>query len=242
MRGVFDDEELEQRGTRRDTEFTLGSGTLLLLFFGLVLLCGLCFGMGYAVGRRAPVAEQASSPGADGSQTPLQPNAGLAKPSATLQTVVAPPQTSAPVPITSTPAAGAPVATTAVAPISAPSAVQAGQSQIHPALVHPTLVQSALVHPALATSQATMQPAAQTVQPALPQQSQLMVQIAAVQNPEDADVLLNALHKRGYAVTAVRNPIDNLIHVRIGPFSNRQQAGSWQQRLLNDGYNAIIVP
>ena len=52
MRGVFDDRQLEPAPARRDTELTLGSGTLLAIFFGLVLLCGLCFGLGYAVGHR----------------------------------------------------------------------------------------------------------------------------------------------------------------------------------------------
>lgn len=229
MRGVFEDEESGLRGAKRDTELTLGSGTLLLIFFGLVLLCGLCFGMGYAIGHRTPLAPQATTQSADGSQTPLQSNAGLSKPSATLQTVVAPPpQTSAASPLFSAPATSAPVS--AAAPIPAAPAVQASQS---------------MVHPALATGPATLQLAqssAPTVHPALGPQAPLMVQIAAVENPEDADVLMSALRRRGYAVTAVRNPVDNLIHVRIGPFANRQEAGSWQQRLLNDGYNAIIIP
>ena len=49
-----------------------------------------------------------------------------------------------------------------------------------------------------------------------------MVQIAAVSNQEDADVLISALRKRGYAVTVRRDPADNLIHVRIGPFATRR--------------------
>jgi DedD protein len=72
--------------------------------------------------------------------------------------------------------------------------------------------------------------------------SALMVQIAAVSNPEDADVLVNALRKRGYAVTAHRDAADGLIHVRIGPFSNRNEANNWRLKLLNDGYNAIVQP
>ena len=46
MRGAFDDEEFEPIQRRRDAELTLGSGTLLAIFFGLVLLCGLFFGLG----------------------------------------------------------------------------------------------------------------------------------------------------------------------------------------------------
>jgi len=78
------------------------------------------------------------------------------------------------------------------------------------------------------------------VQPALPP-APLLVQIAAVANPEDALVLVNALKKRGYAVTARREPEDGLIHVRIGPFNGREEANRWRQKLLNDGYNAIVM-
>ena len=67
-----------------------------------------------------------------------------------------------------------------------------------------------------------------------------MVQIAAVSHPEDADVLMNALRKRGYAVTARREPSDGLIHVRIGPFQSRMIAEQWKQKLLSDGYNAVV--
>jgi cell division septation protein DedD len=69
-----------------------------------------------------------------------------------------------------------------------------------------------------------------------------MVQIAAVSQPEDAEVLVNALRKRGYAVSARREAADGLIHVRIGPFASRDEANRWRQRLLNDGYNAIVQP
>jgi DedD protein len=36
-----------------DTEITLGTGKMLALFFGLVILCATFFGMGYSVGRTA---------------------------------------------------------------------------------------------------------------------------------------------------------------------------------------------
>jgi len=70
----------------------------------------------------------------------------------------------------------------------------------------------------------------------------LMVQIAAVSHQEDAEVLQGALRKRGYRVTAGRDAEDNLIHVRIGPFNSREEAGKWRQKLLGDGYNAIVQP
>ena len=77
---------------------------------------------------------------------------------------------------------------------------------------------------------------------ALPSQAQWVVQIAAVSNSADADVLETALRKRGYSVRARREPADGLIHVRIGPFNSHDEANRWRDKLLGDGYNAIVQP
>jgi cell division septation protein DedD len=69
-----------------------------------------------------------------------------------------------------------------------------------------------------------------------------MVQIAAVSRQEDANVLMSALRKRGYAVAAQREPLDGLIHVRIGPFKTHDEAEKWRLKLLSDGYNAVVQP
>src|SRR5215471_4701016 len=37
----------------QDTEFTLGTGKLLVLFFGLVAICAAFFAIGYSLGRRS---------------------------------------------------------------------------------------------------------------------------------------------------------------------------------------------
>src|SRR6266849_9341779 len=42
-----------QMSTNEDTEITLGTGKMLGLFFGLVILCAVFFGMGYTMGRSA---------------------------------------------------------------------------------------------------------------------------------------------------------------------------------------------
>jgi len=67
-----------------------------------------------------------------------------------------------------------------------------------------------------------------------------MVQIAAVSNAADADVLLGALRKRGYSVGVRNQPGDALLHVQIGPFASRAEAIAMRQKLLGDGYNAIL--
>ncbi len=85
MSVVFDGEEdLAEPQRKRDTELTLGAGKLLLLFMGLVLVCGLCFGLGYIVGHHR--AQSPIAPGeqpADDPQFPMQGNGSLSKPSAT---------------------------------------------------------------------------------------------------------------------------------------------------------------
>jgi cell division septation protein DedD len=69
-----------------------------------------------------------------------------------------------------------------------------------------------------------------------------MVQIAAVSHQEDANVLVGALRKRGYAVSVSRDAADNQFHVRIGPFANRNDANAMRRKLLHDGYNAVVQP
>lgn len=69
-----------------------------------------------------------------------------------------------------------------------------------------------------------------------------MVQVAAVKHAADADVLTDALRKRAYPVSQYRDPVDGLIHVRVGPFSSHEEADRWRMKLLNDGYNAIVQP
>ena len=48
----------------QDTEITLGTGKLLVLFFGLVAVCALFFAMGYSLGRKSePAVTTASAAG-----------------------------------------------------------------------------------------------------------------------------------------------------------------------------------
>jgi len=233
MRGVFDDEEREPVQPSRDTELTLGSGTLLAMFFGLVVICGLCFGLGYAVGRHGSAEATAAVPqSATAAQTSLQANGSRSKPSAIAQPVSAATTQSAGADRAPASASNAnPASSSQTALPTASTGASTGQPQVQPALA------------AAANSPQPTQPAAvQNVHPALAQPVRLMVQIAAVANPEDGDVLVNALRKRGYTVVARREPADNLIHVRIGPFTSREDADRWRQKLLNDGYNAIVMP
>ena len=237
MRGVFDDEELKPAQVRRDTELTLGSGTLLAIFLGLVLLCGLCFGLGYTTGHRGSQPTLAANTQPAAGSSPVEQASSPAKPSATVQV----PQAPAPADAEQQPAAASSDTALAAPAVSQPAPVQTEAAPAQP-VVHPALTPAAAINQsALPAANPGRQTTPATASGA-PQAGGFMVQIAAVSNAEDAEVLTSALRRRGYAVTSRRDPADNLIHVHIGPFATSAEANGWKMRLLNDGYNAIVQP
>ena len=76
--------------------------------------------------------------------------------------------------------------------------------------------------------------------PAISANGTIMVQIAVVSSQNVADILLASLQKKGYSVIVRHEPQDKLLHVEIGPFATQQDAEAMQQRLLADGFNAIV--
>jgi DedD protein len=223
MRTTYEEEE-EDLAAQPDRELTLSSTTLLAIFFGLVLICGLFFGLGYTLGRRSSEITNSANPvqAASTSETP-QPSDLRPKPSAAAQPTVVTPPTPAPLPDdTQSP--------------DAASVTPAPEDK------------SAVVKPATKTPETPAPQPKPTVQPALPSATQptsattpgVMVQIAAVTNSADADVLVKALQKHGYSVTVRHDPSDNFLHVQVGPFNTRAEANTMRQKLLSDGYNAIL--
>lgn len=243
MRSVFDDEELEPAKPRHDTELTLGSGMLLGIFVVLLLICGVFFILGYNMGRRGSPQPLAAVQSAAGALTSSHVDNARAKPSAIGQAAnLAPKQSTVVGPVPDSVSSGSSTNPAAGSPSAQPAAVApspAAQSQFSAAQVRP-----ALPPPATASqpAQSVTGAGGPNVQPALASAAALMVQIAAVSHVEDAQVLMNALRRRGYAVSARRDAGDGLIHVRIGPFSSRDEANQWRMKLLNDGYNAIVQP
>ena len=69
-----------------------------------------------------------------------------------------------------------------------------------------------------------------------------MVQVAAVADEDNAEMLTRAMRKRGYAASVQHNPADGKLIVMIGPFANRQEATQARQRLQDAGYKAVLQP
>jgi DedD protein len=233
MQRSLEAEELEPEEERHDPEFTLGPATLLAILCGLLLLCGLFFAWGYRAGRRSSptagltvtrTAQGQTLTAAAGSSLSKPPAKGLVPAAQPLQAVA---QTSHASSFDGTPTGSA---LTTYAPTAGSS--DSSQPQVRAALPS--------VSNGLQTAVAA--PNSYQVQPALAPGSGVMVQIAAVTHIEDANVLMSALRKRGYAVVARHQPADDMIHVQIGPFANRGDADAVSHKLLNDGYNAVVMP
>ena len=202
-----------------DHELTLSTPTILGLFFALAMVCACFFGLGYAMGHKTvPAAAQIYS-------APAVPVSGEAKPApgSAVATQPAPaPDASAPVDGTSAVAQTATVPLTASAELTNTSAPTATPSAPNPARPTPVAAPTA---PQAASAAAS---------------GTFVVQVAAVSSQDVANILLSTLEKKGYAVAVRHEPQDQLLHVQIGPFSNRKDADAMRQRVLADGFNAIV--
>jgi cell division septation protein DedD len=211
-----DDTDLHE--PQRDREISLGAATILGIFFVLALICAVFFGFGYTMGRRSSQTQSAP--------IPSEPAAALSS-------------------STSKPAPGSAAITAPPSNTSSDLKDEATASQQEPRLIARTVAldsppTSPTVKPATPVALPTRvtPPPIPTVAPSTP--GSALVQVAAVSHQEDADILLSALKKRGYVVNLRHEPQDKLIHVQIGPFATKKDAEVMRQRLLSDGYNAIV--
>ena len=235
------DRQEDEEAAAPQRELTLSTLTIVGIFFGLALLCAACFGLGYNLGsksRNTPVV--ASGPAAP-EAAPVGSSAdfsGFKPPASTAMTSHGTPESAGTEPSGSSPASG-----TTPPAIGAPhlSARQSHQS---------TTAERDAVRPAPATpagGEATRTAAAAgTRNPPAPASASgpaagaIIVQVAAVSHAEDADLLVSALKRKGYAVVSRTSPADHFIHVQVGPFASKPAAEAMRQRLIADGYNAIL--
>jgi DedD protein len=221
----LEDEELD---ATHDREISLGATTLLGIFLLLAVVCAVFFGFGYTMGRRSAAALVSAST----SSEPVLKTTSTAKP--------------------------APGSVTSSKPSSDPDTSNSGDSTATDLqLPHPNHT-SAAAEQEQTVQQQKPQPAAKVAayssqqQPPpviatphssvapIPAGSPVIVQVAAVSHQEDADTLLGALKRRGYDVAIRHEPQDKLLHIQLGPYSTRKEADTMRQRLLADGYNAIV--
>lgn len=205
----------------REEEITLGTGRLLGLFFGLVIVCALFFSLGFTLGRR-------SEPVAAASTTTPAIVGGEAKPSpARAETTFKPD-----------------CATPSACPETAPKSTT-DELTFYKA-VEQNEPKAKLEPPA---PPAAARGTSRTVEskPATPESHRAgmlgtgyMVQVAAVSKQEDAAALVQALRKKSYPVISTSGPIDRFYHVQVGPFADMKDAEATRSKLIGDGYNPIL--
>jgi cell division septation protein DedD len=201
---------------QQDTEITLGTGRMLLIFFAFVLVCGLFFAIGFSLGRKTTVA------GGSGSLNSLgAAPATVVRPSANKND-------SHP----TTPQSG---------DFSFYKAV--GEKNADPALTSPDskTALSGATASTTATSSTDAAKAAPDAATASPATGSYYVQVAAVTRQEDAVALVEALKKKQYPAFSANNPPnDKFYHVQVGPYADLKEAEAMKARLVGDGYNPIV--
>jgi DedD protein len=254
MRSLFDENDREE--PKSDADLTLGIGSLLSIFFGVVLICGIFFGFGYSMGRRnarTTVAPAATVPPQTLAATSPLPENELSgaplKPVEPDSGAPFPPEDKNPAPNTNSTDTKASASSSTPAPAAAkhpaPAAAQPKAAHVVESATTDTSLNAVpSTHhapPAPKPHAGVMAPLTQapgdaTIVPGQP----IMVQIAAVSRQEDAEVLAGALRKRGFNPTVRPGNGDKFFHVQVGPFTDKTQAETIKQHLLADGYNAIM--
>jgi DedD protein len=206
----------------QDTEVTLGTGRLLGLFFGLVVVCALFFSVGFSLGRKS---------------APVAPVTSVAPVPAPLATSTEP----KPTPLRVTEAGK----TDCAPPETCPQQDQASTSNelTFYKAVEEKDAKARLDQPA-PNPQTVFSSNADPKAPEITKPATLgagyMVQIAAVSKQEDAEALVAALRKKQYPVFSTTLANDKLFHVQVGPFPDAKAADDMKSKLVGDGYNPIV--
>ncbi|MBZ5598023.1 MAG: SPOR domain-containing protein [Acidobacteriia bacterium] len=194
----------------QDTEITLGTGKMLGVFFGLVLLCAVFFGLGFSLGRSSvkPLA-------ADLAAVTQSANAG-ARPSAVK-----------------------PVSSPAPSNLTFYKAVEQKdgdtQSSGNTAASDAGSAPGTSAAPASDSSTAPPDPML-----AVPTNGYFVQVAAVSKQEDAEALVGALKKKQYSAFATSGSPSDKLFHVQVGPFSDIKDAESVRAKLVNDGYNPIL--
>lgn len=194
----------------QDTEITLGTGKMLALFFSLVALCGLFFGLGFSLGR--------------GSVRPLMTNDQA-------QVPTSPVLRNSSMKSTTSPASQSTEGTTLYkAADQKDSSAQPGTADI-PAKDAPlkdaaTAAQGNAAPPDPMTTNAGPGYFVQVAAVSKSDDAQALV-----------DALKK---KQYAAFTSNTSSTDRYFHVQVGPFADLKEAEATKAKLISDGYNPIL--
>ena len=201
----------------------LESRHLIVLFLGIVLLCGVFFTLGYVIGHNqydgavhaaeapevnAPIVHKASKPPASDSAsatTPGPANSEWDFYSKNVGNHLEPAEKPAP----------------AAAPTAAPANKETSA-------------------PATATESTKAIPVAARFQPPRMLKGAIVLQVAAVTHQSDAVAMADALQRKRFSAFVLAPSGDNFYRVQVGPYRDERNAESAKNALERAGFKSII--
>lgn len=237
----------------REREISLGAGTVLGIFLALAAVCGVFFAFGYTVGRRSnpkPLAVEtavSASGSGLGSGTGLGAGSGSPAPKPSPGSLLSGSGSGMGTPLPSSAGGGRSVTEESGSGAQVPAPAEGDGAAPEVVVKKPVVAPKAAVtaadgavvgDPIPAAPKAVGATAGAAVGAAVGMP--VMVQVAAVSHREDADLLLTALRQKGYEAVVRGGGQDSLMHIQVGPFASKKEAEAMRQRLLGDGFNAIL--
>jgi DedD protein len=205
----------------QQTELVLENRQVVAIFFGLALICGVFFSLGYVVGHNTagPIAPPAQAE-ENSPQSSEKPSA-LPSPSYIPRNPAA----------ASQPSDG----TTNPTDLNFYSSVQQDQPQ---GMVPPKDANASTA----ANASATGSPAGETPAPiqVVPPPPGILVQVSALTRREDAESLVSLLKERNLPVLVTTGENDALFHVVVGPYDKESDAQKTKQLLEQDGFRPFL--
>jgi DedD protein len=249
-------------GSRRGSERVLGSGHLIGIFLGMVVLCCVFFTLGYVMGHsQDPAGRLSSIADSDPSGTPTEEavqaerasSSRLAAPGSD-QVQPAPGSsewnfsTSAKIAAPSGAAGAAVTAGSAPSSGSTPaSARPVGGGAVAPAspvphsMATPPASSTSLpaASPALPPSDTLVKFSPKFTTPVIPKGA-LVLQVAALQSESDALAMTSVLQKKSFPSFVVRPGTDKLYRVQVGPYKTKAEAIQARKSLEQEGFQPIF--
>lgn len=200
------------RPNEQQTELVLENRQVVAIFFGLALLCGIFFALGYVVGRNT-----VSGPAAPAETATVVPEASE-KPSAMPAPSYMPrsPQAAAQTP-----------AEPSATDLNFYDSVQREQPP-------------GILEPVPAGGPEAAQAAQADLPPVGPMPPGIVVQVSALTRREDAESLVSLLREKNLPVLVTTGPNDPLFHVIVGPYKTEAEAQRSKQLLEQDGFRPFI--
>jgi len=251
LHGDHDLDDMDDR--RRDKEISLGTSTMLGIFFVLALLLAGFFGFGYSLGRKSAQTASGATDDANADSSGGKDTFRTFKPSPGTAAIQSGPGFSAKDAAAANAAGGSQYGS-----VGAPLKLSGPQGKAPATVVVPAVVAAAKPRDPDAgivgdpapppVAAAPVKPGIIPValgsgaaKPAAPAGGGgTMVQVSAFTRQEDADVVVSALKRKGYNVFIRREPQDSYLHVQLGPYGSRKEAEAMREKLSSDGFNAMV--